>query len=159
MNKALMLVAIASLWISLVKAPLPFEETTLEERAAMVNMSVEDFELMSDVVEAESNRSTDGDLEGRIYIALVIFNRVECDRFNCDSVREVLTAPGQFSTVRGGQCNCADRTVYSDQAIIEAYEWIQSGEEVPEVYFFNCRGYFSSRSAVGEFGGNYFSGF
>lgn len=159
MNKVISLLAIVSIGISLVKAPLPFEETSLEERAAMVNMSVEDFELMSDVVEAESNRSTDGDLEGRIYIALVIFNRVEDDRFNCDTVREVLTAPGQFSTVRNGRCNCANRTVYSDQAIVEAYEWIQSGEEIPEVYFFNCRGYFSSRSAVGEFGGNYFSGF
>lgn len=159
MNKLLVLVAVASIGIQLFKAPQPFEATTLEERAAMVNMSVEDFELMSDVVEAESNRSTDGDLEGRIYIALVIFNRVEEDRFNCDTVREVLTAPGQFSTVRGGRCNCCDRTVFSDQAIVEAYNWIQSGEEVPEVYFFNCRGYFSSRTAVGEFGGNYFSGF
>lgn len=159
MNKVITLIAIVSMGLNLLKAPQPFEAIPLEERAAMVNLSVEDFELMSDVVEAESNRSTDGDLEGRIYIALVIFNRVEDDRFNCDTVREVLTAPGQFSTVRRGQCNSANRTDYSDQAIIEAYEWIRSGEAVPEVYFFNCRGYFSSRSAVGEFGGNYFSGF
>ena len=160
MNKeALALVAVVSIGINLFKAPQPFEATTLEERAAAVNMTVEDLELMSDVVEAESDRSTDGDLTGSIYIALVIFNRVEDDRFNCDDVREVLTAPGQFSTVRRGQCNCADRTDYSDQAIIEAYEWIQSGEDVPEVYFFNCRSYFSGRTAVGEYGGNYFSGF
>ena len=159
MNKIITLVVIMSLGISLIKAPQPFEALSLEERAALVGLSAEDYELMSDVVEAESNRSTDGDLTGRIYIALVIFNRVEDERFNCDTVREVLTAPGQFSTVRNGRCSCADRTDFSDMAIIQAWEWIQSGEEVPEVYFFNCRGYFSSRTAVGEFGGNYFSGF
>lgn len=156
MNKLLIMVSIISMGVSILKAPAPFEATTLEERAASVGLSVEDFELMSDVVEAESNRSTDGDLTGRIYIALTIFNRVEDERFNCNSVREVLTAPGQFSTVRNGQCRCCDRTDYSDQAIIEAYEWIQQGD-APEVLFFNCRGFFSGREAVGEFGGNYFS--
>lgn len=144
---------ILSLNISFVKAPEPM---TVESYADSCGISVDEFALISSVVEAESNRSTDGDLTGRIYIAVTILNRVNDERFP-DTITEVLTQRGQFSTVRGGQ-SVTDRTEYSDAAVLEAYEWIEQGD-APQVYFFNCRGYFSSRTAVGEYGGNYFSGF
>lgn len=150
-----------------VKAPVPFEATTLEERAAMAGFEddIDSFVLLSSVVEAESDRSQD--LEGRIYISLVILNRAseEHPEFG-DSVYEVLTAPGQFSTVRNGH-SVVGRTDLSDRAVIEAVEWIEQGD-APDVLFFNCRGFFSWREPYnpdrdgdgipdGAIGGNYFS--
>lgn len=133
---------------------------TLDDCAAVCNLSVEEFTLISSVVEAESNRQAPAEgedtTEGRVYIALTILNRVNDDHFP-DTITGVLTQRGQFSTVRNGH-SVTDRTSWSDQAVIDAYEWIATGD-APEVYFFNCRGYFSSRTEVGEFGGNYFSGF
>lgn len=158
MNKLIALVAIASIgWnIITVKAPQPFEATSVEERAAAVGLSVPEYELFSGIVEAESNRSTDGDLEGRIMIALTIWNRYHDSRFPSDSITSVISQPGQFSTYRRSTgTSCVNGTIYSDQAIIEAYEWIQSGEEYPEVLFFNCRGY-NMGEAYDCVGGNYF---
>lgn len=148
--------AIMSISISLLKAPVPFEATTIEERAASVGLSIEEFTLFSGIVEAESNRSTDGDLEGRIMIALTIWNRLHDTRFPSDSITSVIAQRGQFSTYRRSSgTSCVSGTVYSDEAIIRAYEWIQSGEEYPEVLFFNCRGY-NMGEAAGRYGGNYF---
>lgn len=155
MNKIITLVAVMSLGINLIKAPVPFEATSLEERAEAAGMTVEEFTLISGVVEAESNRSTDGDLLGRELIALTILNRVEDERFGCDSITEVLTAPGQFSTVVNGQ-SVVDRTDYSDEAVILAVEWLESGE-APNVEFFNCIFYFRGYPAYDYVGGNYFS--
>ena len=152
MNKLITLVTIVSLGLSLVKASQPIGCTTLEERAQLVNMTVEEFTLISSVVEAESDRTTES-TEGRRYIALCIFCRVMDDRFP-DSVTEVLCQRGQFSTVRGGH-SVTDRTDLSDQAVIEAYEWIQSGEDYPWVLFFNCINY-SYGEPFGRYGGNYF---
>lgn len=147
---------IMSIGISLLKAPVPFEATTIEERAASVGLSLEEFTLFSGIVEAESNRSTDGDLEGRIMIALTIWNRLHDTRFPSDSITSVIAQRGQFSTYRRSSgTSCVSGTVYSDEAIIRAYEWITSGEEYPEVLFFNCRGY-NMGEAAGCYGGNYF---
>lgn len=147
---------IMSIGISLLKAPVPFEATTIEERAASVGLSIEEFTLFSGIVEAESNRSTNGDLEGRIMIALTIWNRLHDTRFPSDSITSVIAQRGQFSTYRRSSgTSCVSGTVYSDEAIIRAYEWIQSGEEYPEVLFFNCRGY-NMGEAAGLYGGNYF---
>ena len=71
-----------------------------------------------------------------------------------DTVTEVLTQSGQFSTVRNGH-SVTNRTDLSDQAVIEAYEWINSGEEYPWLLFFNCRGY-NAGVAYDRIGGNYF---
>lgn len=131
------------------KAPM-----TTEELAELVGLSVEEFTLLSSVVEAESNRSTDGDLEGRIYIAVTIINRVNSDIFP-NTVTEVLTQSGQFSTVRGGH-SVTNRTEYSDEAVVLAYSWVESCA-APNCLFFNCRGYFSGREPVAYVGGNYFS--
>lgn len=154
MNKIITLVAVMSLGISLIKAPVPFEALSLEERAEAAGMTVEEFTLISSVVEAESNRSTDGDLLGRELIALTILNRVEDERFP-DTITGVLTQSGQFSTVRNGQ-SVVDRTDYSDEAVILAVEWLESGE-APNVEFFNCISYFRGYPAYDYVGGNYFS--
>lgn len=149
---------IVSISISLLKSPQPFAATTIEERAASVGLSTTEFELFSGIVEAESNRcipETDEDLQGRIMIALTIWNRVDDTRFP-STVTEVISQHGQFSTYRRSSgTSCVSGTVYSDEAIIRAYEWIQSGEEYPEVLFFNCRGY-NMGEAAGRYGGNYF---
>jgi hypothetical protein len=136
------------------KAPVPFEATTLEERAAMAQMTTEEFIFTSSVVEAESDRNTES-TEGRRYIALCILCRVMDSRFP-DTIDEVLCQSGQFSTVnRRTHTAVTNRTDLSDQAVIEAVEWINSGEEYPWVLFFNCIGY-SYGEPLGRYGGNYF---
>ena len=142
----------------LVKGEIPFEAIPVEERAVMADMSLDDFIFISSVVEAESNRSNDGDLTGRIYICLVILNRVNDSRFP-NTIGSVLTAPGQFSTVRNGR-SVVSRTDYSDQAVIEAVAMLETGE-VPNVLFFNCRGFnygtpFRLYEDSDTIGGNYF---
>ena len=128
--------------------------------ASICQISEEEFILFSSVVEAESNRQapTDGELttEGRVYIALTIWNRVESDVWP-DTVTGVLTQSGQFSTVHNG-ASVTNRTEWSDRAVYEAYAWRYSkGSDAPDVQFFNCRGYFSGREPVAYVGGNYFS--
>lgn len=158
MNKLITLLTIMSIGISLVKAPLPFEEITLEERAEMVQMTTEEFIFISSVVEAESDRNTES-TEGRRYIALCILCRVMDSRFP-DTIDEVLCQSGQFSTVnRSTHTAVTNRTDLSDQAVIEAVEWINSGEEYPWLLFFNCRGFATGSYYQGyeRIGGNYFS--
>lgn len=118
-----------------------------------VNMTEDEFVLISSVVEAESNRDPEN-IEGRTMIAVCILNRVRDSRFP-DTVTGVLTAPGQFSTVRGGH-SVTNRTELSDQAVIEAYNWIEQGD-APEVLYFNCIGYFSGIEPYDCIGNNYFS--
>ena len=154
MNKLITLLTIVTLGVSLVKSPLTFDQMTIEQRAEAVGLSVEEFELFSGVVEAESNRCQD-DTEGRRYIALCILCRVMDSRFP-DTIEGVLTQSGQFSTVRNGH-SVTSRTDLSDRAVIEAVEWINSGEEYPWLLFFNCRNYFGGYEAYGCYGGNFFS--
>lgn len=134
------------------------EPPSVEDYAEQVGLTADEFELFSAVVEAESNRQApnEGELttEGRIYIALTIWNRVNDPRWP-ETVTGVLTQRGQFSTVRGGH-SVTNRTQYSDIAVVEAYEWIQQGD-APNVQFFNCRGYFSGVEPCALVDGNYFS--
>ena len=160
MNKIITLVAIVSLGINLFKAPMPFEATTIEERAMMAQMTVEEFTLISSVVESESNRCQD-DTTGRRYIALCILCRVRDSRFP-STIEGVLTQSGQFSTVvrsNGAYHAVTNRTDLSDRAVIEAVEWMNSGEEYPWLLFFNCRGFANGSYYQGYacIGGNYFS--
>ena len=156
MNKLVVLLTIASIGINIFsfKEDVPIETLSVEQRAEMAEMTVDEFVLISSVTEAESNRCTDS-TEGRRYIALCILCRVMDSRFP-DTITEVLTQRGQFSTVRNGH-SVTQRTDLSDQAVIEAVEWINSGEEYPWVLFFNCRNYFSGYEAYDCIGGNYFS--
>lgn len=146
---SLMTAVLISINMIEVKEPEPM---TIEDYAEACEITVEEFELISSVVEAESDRSDD--MDGRIYIALTILNRVESELFP-DTIIGVLTQRGQFSTVRRGR-SIVDRTELSDQAVLYAFEWIQEGD-APKVLFFNCRYYFSWRPAYEYHGGNYFS--
>jgi N-acetylmuramoyl-L-alanine amidase len=154
MNKVILIFTIVSIGLNALtlKAPLTFEEMSMETRAELAEMSTEEFILISSVVEAESDRTTES-TEGRRYIALCILCRVMDSRFP-DTISEVLTQRGQFSTVRNGH-SVTERTDLSDQAVIEAVEWIDSGEDYPWVLFFNCRGY-NYGTAYDRIGGNYF---
>ncbi len=144
---------------------IPFEELTVDERAVLVGLSTQEFIAISNIVERESNRcipQTQEDYLGRIMIALVVFNRAS-DRhpeFGNDII-SVITQPGQFSTSRRSRDvnQSTYRTEYSDRAVYEAYQWIHSGEEYPDVLFFTCRYWFSWRPRYGNsaIGGNYFS--
>lgn len=156
MNKLVVLLTIASMGINIFmfKEDVPFETLSVEQRAEMAEMTVDEFVLISSVTEAESNRCTDS-TEGRRYIALCILCRVMDSRFP-DTIDEVLCQSGQFSTVnRRTHTAVTNRTDLSDQAVIEAVEWINSGEEYPWVLFFNCIGY-SYGEPLGRYGGNYF---
>lgn len=157
-RETLALVAIITIGINLFKAPVPIEAMTLDERAQLAGMSTTEFVLMSSVVESESNRCQD-DTTGRRYIALCILCRQMDTRFP-NTITEVLCAPGQFSTVnRQTQTAVTNRTDLSDRAVIEAVQWIHSGEEYPWVLFFNCVGYANGSYYQGYacVGGNYFS--
>lgn len=156
MNKIALLVAIVSLGVNLFKAPMPIEAMSIEQRAELAGMTVDEFTLISSVVEAESNRCQD-DTTGRRYIALCILCRVADTRFP-DTITGVLTQSGQFSTVRGGH-SVTSRTDLSDQAVIEAVQWMNSGEPYPWLLFFNCRGFATGSYYTGYecIGGNYFS--
>ena len=85
--------------------------------------------------------------------------RVRDSRFP-STIEGVLTQSGQFSTVvrsNGEYHAVTNRTDLSDRAVIEAVEWMNSGEEYPWLLFFNCRNYFSGYEAYGCYGGNFFS--
>lgn len=151
--------------IEITPTPIPFEAMTLEQRAESVELTTQEFIAISNITERESNRcipETDEDLQGRIFIALVIFNRAseEHPEFGNDII-SVITQRGQFSTYRSSRDvnESTYRTEYSDIAVYEAYQWIHSGEEYPDVLFFTCRYWFSWRPRYGNsaIGGNYFS--
>ena len=139
---------------------LTFENMTVEQKAEECGMTTDEFVFLSSVVEAESDRNEESAM-GRRYVCLVILNRVNDDRFP-NTITEVLTAPGQFSTVRHGK-SVAERTLISDRAVIETVRWMNSGEEYPNVMYFNCRGFFAGREPYpnpnggDDIGGNYFS--
>lgn len=130
--------------VSMIKAPAPTE----------IDLTPEEFEFLAAVVEAESDRSepTNGEetTEGRVYIAAVVLNRVNSEYFP-NSVNEVLTQQGQFSTVRNGH-SVTDATEYSRAAVREALE----RDDIPSnLLFFNCIGY-NYGEAYDCIGGNYF---
>ena len=127
---------------------------TVDEYAEVCGLTTDEFVLLSSCVEAESNRSTDGDLSGRILICATILNRVNDDRFP-DTITEVLTQRGQFTTIwRNGTC-VTQRTEYSDEAVLQAIEMVENDEVPDDILYFNCRGYASE--PYDYVGGNYFS--
>lgn len=146
-----------------VEAEIPFEEMTVDQRAECVGLTTQEFIAISNIVERESNRcipQTEEDYRGRIMIALVVFNRASerHPEFGNDII-SVITQRGQFSTSRQSRDvnQSTYRTEYSDRAVYEAYQWIQSGQEYPDVLFFNCISFFRWRPRYERIGGNYFS--
>ena len=136
-----------------VKEKLSFADMSLEQRAEQAGMTVDDFTFISSVVEAESNRQSDEEaMLGRVYISLVILNRVNDNRFP-DTISGVLNQSGQFSTVRNSR-SVTERTDLSDEAVIEAVRIIEAGE-APPIFFFNCIGY-NYGEPFAYVAGNYF---
>ena len=125
-------------------------EASIDLKARAVGMTVEEFDLMSRVVYAESDRSS---FEGMVLIALVLFNRVEDSRFE-DTITDVCYESGQFDVVGNGMIWSAGRTNQSDWAIIEAHSRIAEGL-APNVMYFNNSGY-SMGTPYDYVGGNYF---
>jgi spore germination cell wall hydrolase CwlJ-like protein len=151
MKNAIILISVLSIFFTnMVKGVNPNDAESVENRANSVGLSVNEYQLFADVVEAESDRSDD--IEGRIYIALTIWNRVNDPRFP-NSVNEVLNQSGQFSTVHNGASVCSASEL-SYEAVNVAYEWIESGD-APNVLFFNCIGY-NYGEPYDYIGGNYF---
>ena len=126
-------------------------EAPIEMKARAVGMTVEEFDLISRVVEAESDRSSS--LDGRILIALTILNRVESGSWP-DTIEGVCTQNGQFSVVESGAIWSVGRTNLSDWAVIQAHVWQAEGD-APHVIYFNSVGY-NNGSAYGYVDGNYF---
>lgn len=126
-------------------------EASIEYKARSVRMTVEEFDLFSRTVEAESDRSSN--LEGRVLIAEVIFNRVNSSSFP-DTITGVCTQSGQFQVVYEGTIWTVGRTSLSDWAIIEASRRINA-ELAPNVLYFNNSGYAYGTPYCYE-GGNYF---
>lgn len=123
----------------------------IEYKANACGMSVQEFEFMARVIEAESDRSSD--MEGRIMIACVILNRVSSDYFP-NTITSVLCEPNQFETVVGGSCSIRS-TDLSEWAIVEAHRRLTVGSVPDNLLFFNCVGY-NYGSPFGYIGGNYF---
>ena len=103
------------------------------------------------VVEAESDRGYN--LEGRVLIALTIFNRVNSSEFP-DNIHDVCYQNGQFQVVYEGTIWNVGRTDLSDWAIIEATRRIASGD-YPNVMYFNAHNY-NYGTPYGYVDGNYF---
>ena len=120
-------------------------------RATVCGMSVDEFDLISRVVEAESDRSDN--FEGRVLIAEVILNRVRSDSFP-DSIEGVCTQSGQFQVVYEGTIWDVGRTNLSDDAVMEALYRIER-DLAPNVMYFNNSGYAYGTPYCYE-GGNYF---
>lgn len=134
--------------------PSQREEVTDSEKANMVNMSVEEFDLLSRTVEAESDRGTSEDsYEGRVLIALTILNRCYSEEFP-DTITGVISQSGQFAVYGSGTVWNVNRTVYSDEAVLEAFLRLYRGT-APNVMYFNNTNY--AYGIPYEYrGGNYF---
>lgn len=74
---------------------------TSTEVITNLNISGEDFDLLSRLVEAEAGIEP---FEGKIAVANVILNRVESDDFP-NTIHDVIYEAGQFQPVRNGHIN------------------------------------------------------
>lgn len=118
-------------------------------------ISLEDLELFSAVVEAESNRGEDmASYEGRVLIALTILNRVNSSNWP-DSIEGVIKQQNQYEAYYNGSYLSAGRSQLADAAIIEACQMIENGT-APNVIYFNCIGYNYLGEPYCYKGGNYF---
>ena len=130
-----------------------YRQSTEEQKAQFpyyiqCGLSNEDFEFLCRVVSAESSENYDGN----VAVACVIFNRVDNENFP-DTVIDVLTESGQFSTVRQGECN-TETTDETRKAVVEAY----LNRPLPtNVLYFRADYYFNWGTPYAKIGGNCFS--
>ena len=126
-------------------------EAATEVKAYLSDMTEEEFELMSAVVEAESDRSQS--MEGKTLIALTILNRVESSEFP-NSITGVITQSGQFQVYYEGTYKQTGRTKTSDKAVVEAAFLLH--QDHPNVIYFNSIGYNHLGTPYDYVDGNYF---
>lgn len=132
------------------------DKCSLEYKSYVVGMTEAEFKMFSSVVEAESDRNkTAESYENRVLIGLVILNRVTSSKFP-NTITKVIKQKGQFSVVSSGAYKRVGRTNLSDRAIIEAVYRKQLGN-VPNILYFNCRGFFKGHKKFKKVGDNYFS--
>lgn len=128
-------------------------EASTDMKARAVGLTEEEFIFFSSAVEAESDRGSNN--EGRVLIALTIYNRQRASSFP-DTISGVLNQSGQFSVVSNGRVRSVGRTNRSDAAILEAHRRLAEGE-APNVMYFNCISFSSWVEPYAYVDGNYFS--
>ena len=112
-------------------------------------ISDEDRDLIASTIAAEAENQP---LEGKILVAHVILNRVDSEIFP-DTVREVISAPGQFTTWHNGQIQKAVPTVEDYEAVKLALR----GENQEPVFFFRNQHYHGCGKPYTQVGDHYFS--
>lgn len=118
-------------------------------------ITLNELELFSAVVEAESDRGEDtASYEGRVLIALTILNRVNSSQWP-DSIEGVIKQQNQYEAYYNGSYLSAGRSQLADAAIIEACQMLEDGS-APNVIYFNCIGYNYLGVPYCYKGGNYF---
>lgn len=123
----------------------------VEYKARACGLNIDDYILISSVVEAESDRGEN--IDGRILIAETILNRVNSKEYP-NNIHDVCHQAGQFSVIGNGSAQRIGRTNKSDWAVIEAIKEINTGN-APHVMYFNCIGY-NGFTPYGYVDGNYF---
>ena len=89
---------------------------------------LEDAELLAQLIQAEAGNQG---IFGMRYVADVVLNRVDSNRFSQNNIREVIYSPGQFSVMRNGAFQKAGYNISNEAyqaAIMEikAYERLDS---------------------------------
>lgn len=132
------------------------DKLDVEFKALVAGISAKEFKMLSAVCEAESDRNKNKEsIENRTLIALVILNRVDSKKFP-NTITKVLKQSGQFAVVTSGAYKRVGRTKLSDRAVIEATRRKRE-EKVPNILYFNCRGFFRGHKRYKKVGDNYFS--
>lgn len=95
------------------------EVTEAQAKIEVPALSEEDRNILLKIVEAEATGQA---VEGKMYVAAVILNRVKSSDFP-DSVKKVVYQGGQFSPVSDGRINCKPT-----ETTIEAVNRVLAGE-------------------------------
>lgn len=115
-----------------------------KEREPLFTISEEEFEMMAQIVCAETYAD---DMEGKQYVADVILNRVDDPRFD-NTITEVILAPGQFSTAK--MLGEITPSPLDYGCVISEL----NNRKNTEIIYFTCTGYIGTPCF--EQGGNYF---
>lgn len=109
-----------------------------------------EYYLLSHIVEAEAGNQG---MDGKRLVVDVIFNRVMSDQFP-NSVEEVLTQDGQFTTYINGAYELVEPSEDTHEAIAIEYDYIRN----TDVYFFRTDHYHSFGKPLFVEEDHYFSG-
>lgn len=109
-----------------------------------------EYYLLSHIVEAEARNQG---IDGKRLVVDVVFNRVMSDQFP-NSVEEVLTQDGQFTTYINGAYELVEPSEDTHEAIAIEYDYIRN----TDVYFFRTDHYHSFGKPLFVEEDHYFSG-